>query len=231
MGCAVGDYDNDGKPDLAVSMDGRVLLFHNEGNRTFKDVTQESGIFTTGPGARPHFYRLRSRRRSRSLCHALQRFPAGESSRRPSRFPTDAAPAGSVLWHNNVNATFTDWTSESALGGRRAFRRSDRQRHQQRPSDRFRRHRLAESARCDLPDQREGAFKPARRSSDMPAPTAGVVALDYNKDGWMDLAFTHWGSPGLSLWRNVDGKSFDRVLAAGSGLDARLGHRADRLRQ
>ena len=45
----------------------------------------------------------------------------------------------------------------------------------------------------------------------MPAPTAGVVALDFDKDGWMDLAFTHWGAPGLSLWRNVEGKSFERV--------------------
>ncbi len=27
----------------------------------------------------------------------------------------------------------------------------------------------------------------------------------------MDLAFTHWGAPGLSLWRNVGGKSFERV--------------------
>ena len=45
----------------------------------------------------------------------------------------------------------------------------------------------------------------------MPGPTAGVVALDFNKDGWMDLAFTHWGAPGLSLWRNVEGKSFERV--------------------
>jgi hypothetical protein len=45
----------------------------------------------------------------------------------------------------------------------------------------------------------------------MPAPTAGVTALDFDKDGWMDLAFTHWGTPGLSLWRNVQGKSFERV--------------------
>ena len=45
----------------------------------------------------------------------------------------------------------------------------------------------------------------------MPAATAGVVALDFNKDGWMDLAFTHWGAPGLSLWRNNAGKSFERV--------------------
>jgi hypothetical protein len=48
MGCAVGDYDNDGKPDLAVSMNGRVLLFHNEGKGVFKDATKEAGIETEG---------------------------------------------------------------------------------------------------------------------------------------------------------------------------------------
>ena len=45
----------------------------------------------------------------------------------------------------------------------------------------------------------------------MPGPTVGVASLDYNKDGWMDFAFTHWGTPGLSLWRNVEGKTFERV--------------------
>jgi hypothetical protein len=29
--------------------------------------------------------------------------------------------------------------------------------------------------------------------------------LDYNKDGWMDIAVTHAGAPGLTLWRNVEG--------------------------
>ena len=48
MGCAVGDYDNDGKPDLAVSFDGRVTLFHNEGKGVFKDVTEAAGIASDG---------------------------------------------------------------------------------------------------------------------------------------------------------------------------------------
>jgi len=30
--------------------------------------------------------------------------------------------------------------------------------------------------------------------------TLGVAVLDFNKDGWMDLAFTHDGEPGVSLW-------------------------------
>jgi hypothetical protein len=36
-------------------------------------------------------------------------------------------------------------------------------------------------------------------------PTVGIAVLDYNKDGWMDIAVTHAGAPGLTLWRNVEG--------------------------
>src|ERR1700733_12410069 len=35
--CTAGDYDNDGFVDLAIGLDGRVLLKHNEKNGTFKD--------------------------------------------------------------------------------------------------------------------------------------------------------------------------------------------------
>ncbi len=39
IGCTAGDYDNDGATDLAISLNGRVLLLHNEKNGTFRDVT------------------------------------------------------------------------------------------------------------------------------------------------------------------------------------------------
>ena len=42
-------------------------------------------------------------------------------------------------------------------------------------------------------------------------PTVGVYVFDFNKDGWMDVALTHAGAPGVTLWRNVDGKRFERV--------------------
>jgi hypothetical protein len=44
MGVAVGDYDNDGLPDIFVTGVGGYRLFHNEGNGKFKDVTQEAGV-------------------------------------------------------------------------------------------------------------------------------------------------------------------------------------------
>jgi hypothetical protein len=43
------------------------------------------------------------------------------------------------------------------------------------------------------------------------AVSSGVAVLDFDHDGWMDLAFTHMEAPGLTLWRNNQGKSFDRV--------------------
>src|SRR5262249_48445057 len=44
MGCAVGDYDNDGHPDLYLTALGPNHLFHNNGNGTFTDVTAHAGV-------------------------------------------------------------------------------------------------------------------------------------------------------------------------------------------
>jgi hypothetical protein len=55
MGVTVGDYDNDGWPDLFITAVGGNHLFHNEpcssGGRRFVDVTQEAGV--GGPGGWP----------------------------------------------------------------------------------------------------------------------------------------------------------------------------------
>jgi enediyne biosynthesis protein E4 len=44
MGVAVGDYNNDGRPDLIVSCFGGVVLYRNNGDGTFTDVTKASGL-------------------------------------------------------------------------------------------------------------------------------------------------------------------------------------------
>jgi hypothetical protein len=48
FGVAAGDYDNDGYPDLFLAAAGRNTLYHNNGDGTFTDVTEASGI-----GAKP----------------------------------------------------------------------------------------------------------------------------------------------------------------------------------
>jgi hypothetical protein len=44
FGVAVGDYDNDGYEDLFICSAGKNVLYHNNGNGTFTDVTAASGI-------------------------------------------------------------------------------------------------------------------------------------------------------------------------------------------
>ncbi len=44
MGCAAGDYDNDGWVDLYVSALGPDRLFRNQGGNTFEDVTRKAGL-------------------------------------------------------------------------------------------------------------------------------------------------------------------------------------------
>lgn len=44
MGAAVGDYNNDGRPDLLVTCLNGVVLYRNHGDGTFTDVTKSSGL-------------------------------------------------------------------------------------------------------------------------------------------------------------------------------------------
>jgi hypothetical protein len=52
MAIAVGDYDNDGSPDLYVTGYGHNVLYHNLGGCKFEDVTEKAGLavggFSTG---------------------------------------------------------------------------------------------------------------------------------------------------------------------------------------
>jgi hypothetical protein len=48
MGVAVGDYDNDGWPDIFVTAYGRCILYKNNRNGTFTDVTDKAGLAIPG---------------------------------------------------------------------------------------------------------------------------------------------------------------------------------------
>lgn len=209
-GCAVGDYDNDGHPDLALSFDGRVALYHNEGNGTFKDVTEAAGIHVDGLALGVTFVDYDHDGDLDLYVARFGDFPLGDTSS-PLNFPKDASGPGNMLWRNNGNGTFTEWTKETGLSGSApsvGAVASDV--NNDRAID------LIVTGLQNAPsiflNPREGVFHLASLwSSDMPGPTAGIVALDFNKDGWMDFALTHWAPPGVSLWRNANGKSMDRV--------------------
>jgi hypothetical protein len=55
MGVAVGDYDNDGFPDIYVTNYGKNILYHNNGDGTFSDVTAKAGVAAGGWSASAGF--------------------------------------------------------------------------------------------------------------------------------------------------------------------------------
>jgi tetratricopeptide (TPR) repeat protein len=215
-GCAVGDYDNDGHPDLAVSSNGGVHLFHNQGDGTFEDVTTTAGIYSSGLAMGVAFIDYDQDGDPDLYVTQFNDF-ALDDARRPFSFPSDVPAPGNILWRNKGNGTFMNWTKELGLSGAAASLGAI-------AADVNNDHAVDfvitgwEKAPEILINQREGAFRGISPwAGQNPGPSAGIAALDFDEDGWIDLAFTHWAPQALSLWRNVDGKSFERVPLADPG--------------
>ncbi|MFZ1050936.1 MAG: FG-GAP-like repeat-containing protein [Candidatus Sulfotelmatobacter sp.] len=213
VGCAAGDYDNDGFADLAVSLEGRLLLLHNEKNGTFKDVTEAAGIQSVVRDSGLAFI---------DYDHDgdIDLFVTGSTDKpgTVSRHPVGA----NVMWRNNGNGTFTDVTESLGLQGNTPnISAVGTDYNNDRAVDIVTTGMANESGDAKLngymgtlvyENPREGEF--IRRelwTSPVPSETAGVAVLDFDHDGWMDLVFTHMGAPGITLWRNNHGKTFDRV--------------------
>jgi hypothetical protein len=128
MGASVGDYNNDGRPDLLVSCFGGVVLYRNNGDGTFTDVTRQAGLAGDSGWATgavfgdydndgwvdlfvPHYVDLQ-----------LNDLPAMGSkiTCRYHEIPVQCGPRGlkgspDTLYHNNGNGTFTEVAKQAGV--------------------------------------------------------------------------------------------------------------------
>ena len=201
VACAVGDYDNDGLNDLAVALDDQLLLFRNLGHGRFQNVTLEAG--------------LTARNRPTGITF-VDYDHDGDLDLLVTGAPLKGETTPNVLWRNNGNKTFTDWTEPTGLGGAGITAAAI-------VTDFNNDHAIDLAITGDGPaplfyiNPREGKYptQPLYEHDKLP-PTVGIAVLDYSKNGWMDVAVTHSGAPGLTLWRNVEGpehigRRFERV--------------------
>jgi tetratricopeptide (TPR) repeat protein len=201
VACAMGDYDGDGLNDLAVALDDAVLLFRNRGHGKFQDVTVEAGLV---PKNRP------------TGITFIDYDHDGDLDLFLTGAPLTAGGTSNVLWRNNGNGTFTEWTEPAGFGG---SGKTDAAILTDFNNDRAVDLAITGDGTAPLlyVNPREGKYPTQALYDSVKLPaTVGIAVLDYNKDGWMDVAVTHAGAPGLTLWRNVESpnhidRRFERV--------------------
>ena len=108
MAAAVGDFDNDGLPDIFITCVGPNHLFHNQGNGTFEDVTEtpasaattirgaperRGSITTTTAGS---IWWSRIMRAGRRRCRSRWRSPLRTSAAPMARPPVSSSAVPSV---------------------------------------------------------------------------------------------------------------------------------------
>lgn len=129
MGASVGDYNNDGWPDLLVSCFGGVVLYRNNGNGTFTNVTKQTGLSADHGWATgavfgdylgngwddifvPHYVNLD--------LHDLPTLGSKPTCMYRG-IPVQCGPRGlpgspDNLYRNNGNGTFTDVSKQAGVG-------------------------------------------------------------------------------------------------------------------
>jgi len=124
MGVAVGDYDNDGRPDIYVTNLGRNILYHNNGDGTFTDVTEKAGVAGEGWSTSACWVDYD---RDGRLDLIVARYLDWDFSRniwcgahkpgyRAYCHPDQFKPMPHLVFHNNGDGTFTDASKSSRIG-------------------------------------------------------------------------------------------------------------------
>ena len=123
IGCSVGDYDNDGFPDLYITCWGRNLLFHNEGGRKFTERGRQVGIAGSGMSASCAWLDYDNDGwLDLYVCRYVDWSPerdffCGRDGNKaycpPAHYPAET----NLLFHNNRNGTFTEVSASAGVAG------------------------------------------------------------------------------------------------------------------
>jgi hypothetical protein len=122
MGVAVGDYDNDGYPDLYVTSYGRNILYHNNGNGTFTDVTAQAGVAAGGWSASAGFFDFN---RDGKLDLFVTRYMDWDTTHSKACTRQTYCPPGefpkttNILYQNLGNGKFRDISESSGIAAKR----------------------------------------------------------------------------------------------------------------
>jgi len=124
MGVAVGDYDNDGYPDLYVTNYGRNILYHNNGNGTFSDVTAKARVAAGGWSVSAGFFDYDNDGKLDLFVTRYMEWDTQHSKDCGGNFHTYCPPGEfprttNILYHNRGDGTFADVSQRSGIAAKK----------------------------------------------------------------------------------------------------------------
>jgi len=125
MGVAVGDFDNDGYPDLYVTSYGKNMLYHNNGDGTFTDVTKKAGVEAGGWSESAGFFDYDNDGYLDLFVTRYMEWDPAHNKDCGGFFHTYCPPAEypattNILYHNNHDGTFTDVSKASGIAAKKS---------------------------------------------------------------------------------------------------------------
>ena len=230
QGVAVGDYDGDGFPDIYVTQYGRSILYHNNGDGTFTDVTEKAGVAAPGWASSAVWFDYdNDGRLDLFVCQFVEfskeiNKPCGihDDGQRHYCIPKIYRPMPSWLFHNNGDGTFTDvsqsvghclpvrakpgawWPTDiNNDGWMDLFVANDT------------------VANFLFVNHGKGKFEEigteagvAYGANGRSRSGMGVDAADFDQDGWMDLFVANIDHEDFAIYRNNHDGTFDDLAGA-----------------
>ncbi len=236
LGVAVGDYDNDGHPDLFISRLASYALYRNRGDGTFEDVTERAGL--SGRRDNPTSAAFADLDNDGDLdlyvCHYMLWDPAHpqlcqtDTGKYFYCDPSKVEPAGDHVFRND-GGRFVDVTESSGLAetqgrglGVVAADLDDDNR-----IDLY----VANDGTANYLFKNLGGFKFQEIALEAGVAGSaqggyqagmGVACGDLDGDGRPDLMVTNFYGEGTTLYQNLgEGLFADRSAASGIGLASR----------
>ncbi|GIW96623.1 MAG: hypothetical protein KatS3mg110_4664 [Pirellulaceae bacterium] len=222
-GVAVGDFDNDGFPDVYVTCYGRNCLFHNLGDGTFERIEQQAGVDDKRWGAsaawldgnNDGWLDLYVCNYAKWTLETHQYCGDRTRNIRVHCSPTSVEPEDDVYYVNQQDGTFRDATQEAGLrvapGRGQGVVAADL--NQDGWIDIYVANDLNANmlffnrgdGTFDDESERSGTAHDWRGTNQA---GMGVEAGDYNSDGRIDLIVTNYSDEHNVVYENLDGRFF-----------------------
>ena len=223
MGAAAGDFDGDGWPDLYVTNYGRNVLFRNNGNGTFSDVTDGAGVAAPNWSTCATWFDYDNDSKLDLFVSSFVQYnPTGgifcgdnRMGRRYYCVPRIFKPRPSYLFHNDGGGKFTDVSKSSGIAGAlgKSFGAVATDVNNDGMVDLF----VANDTVANFLflNRGKGKFEEiglssgvAYSDSGIPRSGMGTDAADYDGDGWQDIFVANIDQELFSLYHNQKDLSF-----------------------